>query len=152
VAGFHEALTTVDLDRSGIHNWLLNTAFAKARRELARRETPASSAVGAAPQSRPPATPYNHPDFVLARAVRLGVLTAADAALIGTIYLEKVGVGEYADQVGRSYWQVYRQRTAAVQRLVAAIRSGELADPHLDVVTEATLTTLPDDAGHAHRP
>lgn len=151
VAHFHEALTTVDLDKPGIHTRLLNTAFSKARSELDKRETPASSEVTAAPGSRVPATPFNHPDFVLVRAVRLGVLSAEEADLIGVTYLEKVGVGEYAERVGRSYWQVYRQRSAAVQRLVAAIRSGELSDPYLDVVTEATLTTLPDDEDRLRR-
>jgi hypothetical protein len=151
VAHFHEALTTVDLDKPGIHTRLLNTAFSQARRELGKRERPASSEVAAAPGSRLPATPFNHPDFVLVRAVRLGVLTAEEADLIGVTYLEKVSVGEYADRVGRSYWQVYRQRSAAVQRLVAAIRSGELSDPYLDVVFEATLTTLPDDDDQRRR-
>ena len=144
VARFHEALTTVDLDKPGIHNRLLNTAFSKARGELDKRRVPASSEVGVAPESRLPLTPFNHPDFVLVRAVRLGVLTVGEADLIGVTYLERVSVGEYAQRVGRSYWKVYRQRSAAVQRLVAAIRAGDLSDPYLDVLTEATLTTLPD--------
>lgn len=141
---FLAALSTVDLTGPAVLNSLLNTAFSKARGELDKRQ-PAAEAGTAAPSWRQPGTPGNHPDIALIRAVRAGVITAAEADLIGATYLEKLTVGEYAKQVGRSYWQVYRQRAAAVQRLVAAIESGELSDDDADVIAEATMTTAPED-------
>ncbi|GAB1644331.1 hypothetical protein [Krasilnikovia sp. MM14-A1259] len=140
IAQFMQALTSVDIAKPGVVTRLLNTAFSKARSELDKRE-PASGQVAFVPESRVQTTGLNHPDFVLARAVRADVITAAEADVIGATYLEATSVGEYAERVGRSYWQVYRQRGAAVQRLVAAIRSGDLDDDFANVVAEATTTT-----------
>jgi len=144
VAHFYQALRAVDVDKPGVLNRLLNAAFSKARGELDKRAPDTSGEVTFAPASRPPATPFNHPDFVLARAVRLGVLTAEEADLIGATYLEKVSVAEYAERTGRTYWQVYRQRRPAVARLVAALQAGTLSDPTADVIAEATMTLAPD--------
>ena len=140
VAQFMQALTSVDITKPGVVTRVLNAAFSKARSELDKRE-PAFGEASFVPESRVPTTGLNHPDFVLAKAVRAGVITAPEADLIGATYLESTTVGEYAQRVGRSYWQVYRQRGAAVQRLVAAIQSGDLDDDYADVVAEATTTT-----------
>ncbi|GAB1641543.1 hypothetical protein [Krasilnikovia sp. MM14-A1259] len=145
IAQFMQALASVDITKPSVVTRLLNAAFSKARSELDRRE-PASGEVSFVPESRVPTTGLNHPDFVLVRAVRAGVITAQEADLIGATYLESANVGEYAERVGRSYWQVYRQRGAAVQRLVAAIQSGDLSDDYADVVAEATTTTAPEAA------
>ena len=91
-----------------------------------------------------PIRPWDHPDLVLARAVAAGVLSAEEAELIGTTYLEDVSVAEYADRAGVSRWSVYKRRRAAETRLVEAIRSGALSDPDVEVIAEATLTTMPD--------
>lgn len=153
VEQFHQALLTVDVQQPAIVNRLLNTAFSRARSQLDKREPDASGEVSFVPASRPPASPYDHPDFVLARAVRLGVLTAEQAELIGVIYLEKVSIREYADRIGRTYWQVYRERGRAVPRLVAAIEAGLLGDdPYTQVIAEATLTTAAEPGSAARRP
>lgn len=144
VSHFYQALLTVDLTAPDVLTRMLNLAFAKARSELDKREPGPSGEVQFVPASRPPAPLFNHPDFVLARAVRLGVLTVGEAETIGATYLEKVSVAEYAERIGRTYWQVYRERGPAVQRLVAAIAAGVLSDPYAEVIAEATLSTVQD--------
>lgn len=151
VAHFYQALFAVDLDQPQVLNRLLNAAFSKARAELDKRAPGTSGEVAFVPDSRPPATPFNHPDFVLARAVRLGVLTADEAELIGATYLEKVSVAEYAERTGRTYWQVYRQRGPAVARLVAALEADTLSDGYADVITEATMTVAEETAPTSRR-
>jgi hypothetical protein len=143
VGHFYEALLKTDLVGPDVFSRMLNTAFVKARRDLDKRSSDTSGEARFVPASRPPAPSFDHPDFVLVRAVQAGVITAAEADLIGATYLEKLSVGEYAEQVGRTYWQVYRERGPAVARLVAAIESGALSDPVAEVVAEAT-TTIAD--------
>ena len=75
--------------------------------------------------------------------MRLGVLTVDEADLIGGTYLENTSLAAYAQRTGLARWGVYKRRTAAVERLVAAIRSGALSDPTAEVIAEATLTTAP---------
>ena len=104
-------------------------------------EPAASGEANFAPGSVLPPPPYGHPDLVLARAVAAGVISAEEADLIGTTYLEDVSVAEYADRAGVSRWTVYKRRKAAEARLVDAIASGTLSDPNAEVVAEATLTT-----------
>lgn len=149
---FYQALLAVDLDQPAVLKRLLNAAFSKARAELDKRMPGTSGEVSFVPASRPPTTPYNHPDFVLARAVRAGVLCLYEADLIGATYLEKISVAEYAERTGRTYWQVYRQRGPAVQRLVAAMEAGTLSDPYAEVIAEATLTTIAEDTANHRRP
>ncbi|WP_433615308.1 hypothetical protein ACQP2P_11190 [Dactylosporangium sp. CA-139114] len=141
VEAFLKALHKVDIDQPGIVNALLNAAFSGARAALREQEPAASGEGNFAPGSALLPAPYGHPDLVLARAVRLGVLTTADADLIGATYLEDVSVTAYAQRSGLPHWRVYKRRTAAVQRLVAAIRAGILSDPTADVIAEATLRT-----------
>jgi hypothetical protein len=144
VSHFYQALLTVDLTAPDVLTRMLNLAFAKTRSELDKREPGPAGEVQFVPGSRPPAPLFNHPDFVLARAVRLGVLSVVEAETIGATYLEKVSVAEYAERVGRTYWQVYRERGPAVRRLVAAIEAGVLSDPYAEVIAEATMTTADD--------
>lgn len=144
IEAFLKALNTVNVDRPNLVNALLNAAFSGARAALREQEPAASGEANFAPGSALPPAPYGHPDLVLARAVRLRVLTAAEADLIGGTYLEDVSVTDYAERTGLPRWGVYKRRTAAVERLVAAIRSGALSDPTADVIAEATLRTAPE--------
>ncbi|MEU0558474.1 hypothetical protein [Dactylosporangium sp. NPDC006015] len=144
VEAFLKALNKVDIDQPGIVNALLNAAFSGARAALREQEPAASGEANFAPGSALPPAPYGHPDLVLARAVRLGVLTVAEADLIGGTYLEDVSVADYAERIGLPRWGVYKRRTAAVERLVAAIRAGALSDSTADVIAEATLRTVPE--------
>ncbi|WP_017559352.1 hypothetical protein [Nocardiopsis baichengensis] len=67
-------------------------------------------------------------DEVLQRAVTLGVLTAAEAELIGTTRLEGAPLREVADRSGEGYWALAKRRSRAEERLATAIRDGRL-DP-----------------------
>lgn len=144
VAEFVAALGRVDLAQAGVVSRLVDAAETAARRALRAAEPAASGEVTFAPGSTLPPPPYGHPDLVLARAVAAGVLSAEEADLIGTTYLEDVSVAEYADRIGVSRWAVYKRRRAAQTRLVEALRSGVLSDPDAEVIAEATLTTAPD--------
>ncbi|HEY3036793.1 MAG TPA: hypothetical protein VGJ54_19315 [Streptosporangiaceae bacterium] len=147
VEHFLRALDTVDTDRPGVIGNLLNAAFSKARADLRDIEPAASGAVTFAPGSVLPPAPYGHPDLVLAKAVRAGVLTRDEADLIGVTYLEDVTLTEYAERTGQPRWTLYKRRAAAVARLKAALEADELADPYADVIAEATTTLLPEPTG-----
>jgi hypothetical protein len=71
------------------------------------------------------------------------VLTAAEADLIGVTRLEQVGIADYAHRVGWSRWAAYTRRNIAETTLAEAIRTGQLADPDREVITEATHTVAP---------
>jgi hypothetical protein len=146
VEHFLRALDTVDTVRPGVIGNLLNAAFSKARADLRESEPAASGAVTFAPGSAVPPAPHGHPDLVLAKAVRTGVLTRDEADLIGVTYLEDVTLTEYAERTGQPRWNLYKRRAAAVARLKAAIDCGDLSDPYADVITEATSTLLPEPA------
>jgi hypothetical protein len=153
VEAFIHVLRTAKLTRAGVLNSLLNAAFTQARASLTKRDTAATAGVvNGAAGSRQPTGPAGHPDLVLARAVRHGVLTVEEAALVGGTYLEDVTVGQYAEGVGQSQWLLYKQRSAAVQRLVAALRGGQLSDPYDEVVQEATGVLTVEDSGRKTRP
>ncbi|SBT54301.1 hypothetical protein [Micromonospora narathiwatensis] len=143
VEAFLKALNTVELDQPGIVNALLNAAFSGARAALRGQEPAESGEADFAPGSALPPAPYGHPDLVLARAVRIGAISVAEADLIGGTFLEDTSLAAYAERTGLPRWGVYKRRSAAVQRLVAAIRSGALSDPTADVIAEATGTTAP---------
>jgi len=150
--GFTKELATVDLDSPRICARLCNAAYVAARKALTAEEAAASGEANAGFGSTLPPRPYGHPDFVLARAVAAGVLTAADAELIGGTYLEETTLAEYADRVGLSRWAAYRRRSQAVARLVAALHAGRLGDPDAEVIAEATLTTVIGATTTRHRP
>jgi len=78
-----------------------------------------------------PAMPWGHPDFVLAAAVRAGVLTGAQAELIGRNRLEGIPLARLAAEAGISHSALCHRRKRAEARLIAAIRRGELGDPGL---------------------
>jgi hypothetical protein len=144
VEHFLRALDTADLDRPGVIGHLLATAFGAARRELHEAEPAASGEGHVAAVSALPPAPYGHPDLLLARAVRAGVLTRDEAELIGATYLEDVTLTDYAARTGRSRWALYKRRAPAVERLVDALLAGVLSDPDAEVIAEATLTTAPE--------
>ncbi len=91
-----------------------------------------------------PVTAAGHPDLVLARAITAGVITAAEAELIGATRLEGVSVAGYAQRLGKAAKAVYKARDRAEERLVAAIRAGVLSDEDATVIAEATMTLAAD--------
>ncbi|WP_157036344.1 hypothetical protein [Streptomonospora alba] len=69
-----------------------------------------------------------HPDAVVERAVERGVLTGAEAELIGASRLEETSLRILAAQQGGGYWALAKRRSRAEERLVRALVDGDL-DP-----------------------
>ncbi|HVB10528.1 MAG TPA: hypothetical protein VNM16_09220 [Bacillota bacterium] len=130
LAGFlaaMRALDTCDLDVVPLASRLcwagyragLAHASANARHAMGRRPLPEGYAT--------PPPPWGHPDFVLAAAVRRGVLTQADADLIGRNRLERVPLARLAAERGISLSALAQHRQVVEAVLVKAIRDGDLS-------------------------
>lgn len=127
VEGFLLALRTIDLDDPGIESLagaLATKAFNKAR-------VPYREAVGDLADlssdglvSGPPCFPVGHPDIVLARAVRAGVITAEEAEYIGRTRLEERSLEDVGAELGVAKSTLGDRRAAAEARLVEALSSG----------------------------
>ncbi|GIF16884.1 hypothetical protein [Actinoplanes teichomyceticus] len=141
LTAFVAALRTVKPGGAKVAQRLLSATFTAARSALNAEEPIRTTALVLAP-----VTAAGHPDMVLARAVAAGVISAAEAELIGATRLEGVSVADYAERVERSYWAVVKERSRAEERLVAAVRGGALADQDAAVIAEATMTLAADPA------
>ena len=74
-----------------------------------------------------PYMPWGHPDFVLAAAVTRGVLTPAQARLIGRNRLEGIPLAQIAAEMGISHSALCNRRKRAEKAITAAIRAGLLS-------------------------
>ena len=131
LAGFLTALNTIDPDSGRLAArlcWAGSRAGLALRHrdedEVRRRAAGADGAGGAAPRQ-----PWGHPDFVLAAAVRAGVITADEADLIGATRLDGVRLEQAAVDRGATRAAVLKRRYRAERRLVAALDSGDLSTP-----------------------
>jgi len=79
--------------------------------------------------SGPPPRPWGHPDFVLAAAVCRGVITAADAELIGASRLEGIPLRRLSARDRTRHDSLCRRRAKAEKKLTAAVLSGDLSFP-----------------------
>lgn len=143
LTAFVAALGSVPLAGSRVVQRLLSATFAAARAALRTDEPPRTGPGGTL------VIAGGHPDFVLARAVVAGVITAVEAELIGATRLEGVSVAGYAQRLGKHPKAIYKARDRAEARLVAAVHAGELTDTDAEVIAEATTTVAADPA---HRP
>jgi len=75
-----------------------------------------------------PELPWGHPDFVLAAAVREGILTREQAALIGQNRLEGVPLSQIAAETRISHSALCNRRKKAEKAITDAIKSGFSAD------------------------
>jgi hypothetical protein len=100
-------------------------AYSAVRRKR-RRELAAPVCVPLGSESAAPAPVVGHPDILLARAVRLGVISAAEAEYIGRSYLEDTPIDEILAWARIPRATFFRYRAAAETRLVEAIRGGLL--------------------------
>jgi hypothetical protein len=141
LTAFVAASRTVKPGGAKVAQRLLSATFTAARAALHADEPTRTNA-----PVQVPVTATGHPDMVLARAVAAGVITAAEAELVGGTRLEGVSVAGYAQRLGKAPKAVYKARDRAEERLVAAIRSGVLSDEDAAVIAEATLTLAPDRA------
>jgi len=125
LAGFVERLATIDIDAPRICGRLIDAGARAAKRSrLAEEETMAIRVDGA--WSRAPQQPWDHPDWVLARAVAAAVINPEEYLLIGATRLEDVPLTVVADQLGISPVLAASWRHRAERRLRDAIRDGEL--------------------------
>jgi len=99
--------------------WLArNAANRLLSAELAERARPANDPVSAAPRQ-----PWGHPDLVLDKAVRAGVVGAADAELIGATRLGDEDLADVAQDLGIGYGACLQRRRRAESALGAWLRS-----------------------------
>lgn len=110
LTAFVAALRTVKPGGAKVAQRLLSATFTAARAAL-HTDQPHRTQVPV-PMPMPVFAPVGrHPDTVLARAVAAGVITAAEAELIGATRLEGVPVADYAERAGRNYWAVVKERS-----------------------------------------
>jgi hypothetical protein len=117
LAGFLEHLAVMDLERPGVHvrlRWATWRAVVKAGCNEAGTAVPNGCAT-----SMPPQLPLSHPDVVLARAQHSGVITSAEADLIGMTRLDEVSLTEAAECLGITANAAKIRRQKAEARLVA---------------------------------
>lgn len=112
----------VDLDETNLLRLLCAPGRAAARR--LRHADVRHLPIGGCPRSTRPPRPWGHPDLVLAHAVALGVITAADAAVIGQTRLEGISLATVAAATGEAVWTLQRRRHRAETDLAAAIHTG----------------------------
>jgi hypothetical protein len=131
LTGFLAAMRALDLDdldsvplasRLCWAAWRAGKALAYADADYASRRRDLDD------QGDAPELPWGHPDFVLAAAVRKGVLTKAQAGLIGRNRLEGVPLAQIAAEMGISHAALCNRRKRAEKALTGAIRNGFLAD------------------------
>jgi hypothetical protein len=75
-----------------------------------------------------PDLPWGHPDFVLAAAVRRGILTPGQAELIGWNRLEGIPLAQIAAETGISHSALCNRRKRAEKAITNAIANGFLAN------------------------
>ena len=129
IEGFLAAVHTLDLADPEIEsvagalaNLASNIARTSRRREVGElAATTHDGEVYAAASN-----PGGHPDFVLARAVRAGVITVQEAEYIGRTRLEERGLEDVGAELGVHPVTLFRHRRAAENRLVQALRTGAI--------------------------
>lgn len=141
LAGFVEALATVDLADPGIVV-RLHYAARRAGQTALEESLDAPLPVGTGYRSAAPRPPHGHPDLVLARAVGEQILTPTEAELISATRLGETSVTEWAHTHGAAPKTVFKARDRAEDRLVAWLRD-QASDPDPDdPVADAVLTAL----------
>jgi len=121
LAGFLGALAAVDVDRPRVLVRLRWAAYRAGRAALSEAlEAPLP--VAGEFRSCPPQVPWGHPDLVLARAVRMSVLSRSEADLIGSTRLEEVPVADWADRHRTGLQAAYKARRRAELRLAVFLR------------------------------
>ncbi|MBV2366238.1 sigma-70 family RNA polymerase sigma factor [Streptomonospora nanhaiensis] len=130
LAGFIAAVREIRTDYANLAWYLRCRAQRAGLRSRRRLLEQAGAEVGDhdAPAANRVASGGGHPDLVLERAVSRGVLSLAEADLIGATRLEETSLREVAAASGEGYWALAKRRSRAEERLLAALESGDL-DP-----------------------
>ena len=129
IEGFLVAMRTTDVDDPDVESLIgaltikaSNIARRSRRRDLGEvavaSDDPADFAV--------PRYAVAHPDIILARAVRAGVITSDEAEYIGRTRLEERSMEEVGPELGVHPTTLLRRRAAAEKRLVQALADGAI--------------------------
>jgi hypothetical protein len=125
LAGFVARLGTVDVTGSRIVGKLID-AGARAVKLAREREEKIDTIRVRATWSLPPQHPWDHPDWVLARAVAAAVIGPEENLLISATRLDAVPLAVVADRLGVPLAVASSWRSRAERRLAEAVRGGEL--------------------------
>jgi hypothetical protein len=125
LTGFLQRLRTIDLGESRIVGKLIDAA-ARAVKQARERDEELDTIRIHATWSLPPRHPWDHPDWVLSRAVAHAVIDHDDHRLISATRLDHVPLQVIADELGITVGLATTWRRRAEHRLADAIRSGEL--------------------------
>ncbi|RKN50093.1 hypothetical protein D7231_35805 [Streptomyces klenkii] len=141
LTGFLGALPDIDLERPQV---LVRLRWAAFRAGLAALAETLNAPIPLPPgfRSTAPRPPFGHPDLVLARAVREGVLTRTEADLIGTTRLEDVPLAKWAAGHGTAAKAAYAARRRAEVRLADYLRRRTRDTDPDDPVAGAVTTEL----------
>lgn len=124
LTGFLTELGHIDLRQPRIMlrlRWAAYRAGHTAVREALDAPVPSGSGF----RSATPQMPWGHPDFVLARAVAAGAITAREAELIGATRLEGLPLATAGEERGLPYQTVKKIRLRAEYRLLAYLRDDD---------------------------
>jgi len=125
LAGFVERLHTIDLDEPRVCGRLIDAGVRAAKRSRDAQEETEAIRVDSA-WSKAPQQPWDHPDWVLARAVAAAVIAPDECLLIGATRLEDIPLQVVADKLEVSTAVAAAWRRAAERRVASAIATGEL--------------------------
>lgn len=125
---FLTALKILDVEDPGIGDVAGYLAWRalNASQAFRRREAAAAGRGAGLPQAVIPLFPAGHPDIVLARAVRAGVVTRDEAEWISRTCLGEESAAQVAKEFGVGISTFYRRRAEAGRKLAEAIESGQL--------------------------
>ena len=148
LAAFVAAVARCQPGRPRLASWLRWQARKGATRlldaELAERARPGTEPISAAPPR-----PWGHPDLVLAKAVRAGVISASDAELISATRLGDTDLADAAEQLGIGYWACHKRRRRAEAHVAEWVTSDRYSP--LDFVQKAGESGC-SQCGDRHRP
>ena len=125
LAGFLERLATIDVDAPNICARLIDAGARAVRR--ARDSVRDNDAIRVPDTcGLPPPRPWDHPDWVLTRALRAAVIDPEECLLISATRLDEVPLRAVADELGITVDLAGAWRRAGEHRLVEALRAGDL--------------------------
>lgn len=125
LVGFLERLRTIDLDQPNICQRLIDAGARAVRRSRRYVDRTESVRVERA-WSLPPQRPWDHPDWVLTRAVAAAVIGPEECLLISATRLDDVPLAAVAEHLQVSAGTAATWRRKGEQRLLEAIRAGAL--------------------------
>ncbi len=126
VTAFYEALMSAHVSGPMVLATLRAKAYNQVRRMRydATRYARRTADLGALPEPAA-STPYRHPDFVLADAIRARVIDRREAELIGATRLQNTPLSTVANDLGMAITTAWCRRKNAETRLIAWIKENQ---------------------------